>query len=146
MQMPNTGLAVDGACSGNPGPSKYRGVDIRTGEIVFSSQIGYATNNICEFLALCHAIGYAIQNGQTQIYSDSVTAIAWVSAKRIKSNLVQHEKTKKAHDLVHRSLEFLKTVTIEHDGIDLIINNSIAVSKWHTSEWGEISADYGNKI
>ena len=145
MQMPNSGLAVDGACSGNPGPSKYRGVDIYTGDIVFSSQIGYATNNICVFVALCHAIGYAMQNGHTQIYCDSVTAMAWLKDKKVNSKLVVHEKTKKAHELVRRSLEFLKTVEVEHDGIDLVINDSIAVSKWHTAEWGEISADYGNK-
>lgn len=145
MPMPNTGLAVDGACSGNPGPSKYRGVDVNTGDIVFNAHIGHATNNICEFVALCHAIGYAIQNGDKQIWTDSITAMAWVNAKRIKSSLVVHEKTKKAHQLVNRSLEFLKTLTIEHDGIDLIINDSIQISKWETSEWGEISADYGNK-
>ena len=53
-EVPAEALAVDAACSGNPGPMEYRGVYLRTGETVFHFGPVYGTNNIGEFLAIVH--------------------------------------------------------------------------------------------
>lgn len=78
MGKPTSGIAVDGACSGNPGQAEYKIVDIATGKTLVSRKIGIATNNHAEFIGLCHAL-YSYPD-QT-IYSDSVTAISWVKNK-----------------------------------------------------------------
>ena len=50
-------IAVDGACSGNPGPMEYQGVDLRTGERLFHfGPLDGGTNNAAEYLALVHAL------------------------------------------------------------------------------------------
>ena len=49
-------LAVDAACSGNPGPMEYRGVYLKTGQEVFHFGPVYGTNNIGEFLAIVHGL------------------------------------------------------------------------------------------
>lgn len=41
--------AVDAACSGNPGPMEYRGVDLNTGRQIFHFGPMHGTNNIGEF-------------------------------------------------------------------------------------------------
>ena len=46
-------LAVDGACSRNPGPMEYRGVWVATGEELFRvGPLDDGTNNIGEYLAI----------------------------------------------------------------------------------------------
>jgi len=146
MKKPIKGIAVDGETRGNPGPSKYQGVNIDTGEIVFNVSIGVATNNIAEFCALGHGILECIKYGiSTTIYTDSQTALYWIKNKKVNSNLTDNPKTKKAKDFVSRIEKALSELNIEFDGVDLIVNNMIAVSKWYTSEWGEIPADFGNK-
>ena len=40
--------AVDAACSGNPGPMEYQGVDLQTGYPVFHFGPVHGTNNIGE--------------------------------------------------------------------------------------------------
>ncbi|MDE6377860.1 MAG: viroplasmin family protein, partial [Duncaniella sp.] len=45
-------LAVDAACSRNPGPVEYQGVWVRTGERIFRiGPLAGGTNNLGEFLA-----------------------------------------------------------------------------------------------
>ena len=71
-------VAVDAACSGNPGPMEYRGVYVKTGQELFHvKDLQDATNNIGEFLAIVHALGYLkIKKKYTMpIYSDSEVAI-----------------------------------------------------------------------
>lgn len=48
--------AVDAACSGNPGPMEYRGIDLATGAMLFHFGPMKGTNNIGEFLAIVHAL------------------------------------------------------------------------------------------
>ncbi len=45
-------IAVDAACSGNPGKMEYRGVYLRTGKEIFHYGPVWGTNNIGEFLAI----------------------------------------------------------------------------------------------
>jgi ribonuclease HI len=70
-------IAVDAACSGNPGVLEYRGVNVETGELIFHvGTFPQGTNNIGEFLALVHALAMLKQAGSSlPVYSDSHNAI-----------------------------------------------------------------------
>ena len=130
-------LAVDAACSGNPGPMEYRGVHIRTGKEVFKmGPFPDGTNNIGEFLALVHGLAWLAQNNSPQvpIYSDSKTAQSWIKAKKCRTKL---EPTKRNHDifvLIDRAEKWLATNKVTNP-----------IIKWNTEEWGEIPADFGRK-
>lgn len=141
-------LAVDGSCLGNPGKAKYRGVNIDTGEVVFSTNLGRTTNNICEFVALVHGVGYAVKNDIKIVYTDSMTAIAWFRNRKTKSTLKDIESTK-AGMFTKRCEAFLKQHTIKSVNsfeVKAIIGDKIiTVKKWNTKKRGEIPADYGNK-
>jgi len=128
FSKPTKGICVDGGTEGNPGPCFYRGVDLETGKIIFEKHLGPGTNNVAEFLAICHAIHYCEKNGiEANIWSDSVTAIAWVRDKKYKSSV--------EGDIIQRmdkACHYLKT-------------KNIKINKWLTKEWGEIPADFGRK-
>ena len=52
-------IAVDAACSGNPGNMEYRGVYTKTKEQIFhQGPFPQGTNNIGEFLALVHGLAF----------------------------------------------------------------------------------------
>jgi ribonuclease HI len=129
-------LSVDAACSGNPGIMEYQGVFTETESMVFHlGPFPVATVNIGEFLALVHALAYLKKNKLTMpIYTDSRTAISWVSRKQIKTNLPRNEKTEKLFQLVDRALFWL------HDN-----SFTTKILKWETRIWGEIPADFGRK-
>lgn len=135
MEKPNKGISVDGACRGNPGRFEYRGVDIETGEELFElgREIEYqGTNNIGEFLALVHCLGYCAKNNiNTVIYTDSKTAMAWIRKGKANTTFSDDEKT----------ANLLKRAEI------YLTNNppKLEILKWETKEWGEIPADYGRK-
>ena len=80
-------IAVDAACSGNPGMMEYRGVDVRTGYQIFHlGPLEQGTNNIGEFLAIVHAIALFYKNNPSiTIYSDSKTALSWIKNKKAKT-------------------------------------------------------------
>lgn len=130
MNKPTKGISVDGSCRGNPGDASYRAVDIETGRELFKENIGEATNNIAEFLGLCHAIWYNRKNKiNSDIYCDSVTAIAWVRNKQAKSTF----KSPKIQERLTKAEEYLKTI------------DTIEIKKWDTKNFGEIPADFGLK-
>jgi len=146
MEKPKKGFVVDGSTRGNPGPSEYRAMNLATGEVVFHCKIGIATNNITEFIALAHCVLYCIQNDlTTEIYTDSQTALSWLRKKSTNSSLPNNEKTAIARDYMNRIIAKLKDVNIIYDGIDTKVNDNIIVSKWYSSEYGEIPADFGYK-
>lgn len=131
-----TAWAVDAACSGNPGPMEYRGVDLQTGNILFHFGPIHGTNNIGEFLAIVHALAMLDKEGirQKTIYSDSKSAISWVKKKKCKTQMERNETTEHLFRIIMRAEEWLK----KH-------NVTANVEKWNTKEWGEIPADFGNK-
>lgn len=129
-------ISVDVGCSGNPGIVEYKGVDTKTGDVLFYyGPIQKGTNNLGEFLAIVHALAYLDKNGSSKtIYSDSQTAISWVKNKEVRTNLVRDESTKDIWILVERALQWLN-------------NNKYSnkILKWDTKNWGEIKADFGRK-
>ena len=129
-------ISVDAACSGNPGVMEYRGVDTKTGEQIFhQGPFPLGTNNIGEFLAIVHALALLLKhNSDMPVYTDSRTAIKWVSDKAVKTKLPKNKKSQELFDLIDRAVNWLKT----HDYPNKII-------KWDTENWGEIPADFGRK-
>ena len=127
--------AVDAACSGNPGPMEYRGIDLATGETVFHFGPMHGTNNIGEFLAIVHALAVMQQRGlKKAIYSDSYNAMLWVSKKKCKTKLELNDATAPLHNIILRAERWLAT----H-------NYTTPIIKWDTKRWGEVPADFGRK-
>ena len=136
MEKPTKGIAVDGFCKGNPGFGGYQGIDIATGKKLFSRGYGHCTNNIAEFIAIVHALGYAKLHKfdfEGYIYSDSEIAIAWVKSQKVSTGM-DLDLGSVAWGEVQKCLRFLSQE-----------KKLVEVKKWLTKEWGEIPADFGNK-
>ena len=129
-------LAVDAACSGNPGKMEYRGVLVESNKEIFRmGPLDDATNNIGEFLAIVHGLALLKKEGlDIPIYSDSRNAIAWVKQKKCKTKLNPNPKNQRTFELIARAEKWL----CEND-------YSTQVLKWDTANWGEIPADFGRK-
>ena len=132
----NESIAVDAACSGNPGKMEYRGVYLRTGQEIFHYGPVFGTNNIGEFLAIVHGLALLKQKGLSEmpIYSDSRNAQLWVKAKKCKTRLARNEKTEELYRMIERAENWLKANSYQNP-----------IIKWPTDEWGEIPADFGRK-
>jgi len=129
-------LAVDAACSGNPGKMEYRGVFTETRQQIFHvGPMAQGTNNIGEFLALVHGLAYFKKiECLMPIYSDSRNAILWVKQKKCKTKLERTAVNAPIFDLIERAEKWLRENTY-----------STRILKWETAEWGEIPADFGRK-
>lgn len=128
--------AVDAACSGNPGPMEYRGVDLATGATVFHFGPVHGTNNIGEFLAIVHALALLKKMGTPlTIYSDSRNALLWVKKKKCRTTLARTPRTEQLYQMIERAERWLQTNTY----------SEMPLRKWETAQWGEIPADFGRK-
>ncbi len=130
-------IAVDAACSGNPGIMEYQCVETKSGKLIFhQGPFKNGTNNIGEFLGLVHALALLKKhnNTHTAIYTDSVTALSWVKNKKVKTNLELNTDNAVLFDLIDRAESWLKSNTYQNK-----------VLKWNTVSWGEIPADFGRK-
>jgi ribonuclease HI len=130
-------VSVDAACAGVPGPMEYQGVDSRTKQLLFhQGPFPNGTNNIGEFLAIVHALAMLdkLGNKQMPIYTDSVTAMAWVRNKKAKTTHTMEANNEVLFDMIDRAEKWLK----DHS----ILN---PIFKWETKKWGEIPADFGRK-
>ncbi|MGB2128374.1 MAG: viroplasmin family protein [Flavicella sp.] len=136
--VPNkNSIAVDAACSGNPGLMEYRGVYTETNTQLFiKGPFSSGTNNIGEFLALVHGLAWLQQKKQPElpIYSDSKIAISWVKQQKCKTKLPWNSDTEILHNLIKRAEKWLKSNTYKNP-----------ILKWETKAWGEIPADFGRK-
>jgi ribonuclease HI len=130
-------IIVDAAWNSVQKDMEYQGILYKTNTRIFH-QGPYAngTNNIGEFLAIVHALGYCKKHHlpKMPIYSDSRNAIGWVKAKKCKTNLEVSAKTKHVHDLIARAEQWLNTNEYQNK-----------ILKWETSTWGENPADFGRK-
>ena len=142
-------IAVDAACSGNPGKMEYQGefvdfgTDPATVVTLFKSPVfENGTNNIGEFLAIVHALAWQKQKRtQYPIYSDSVNAQKWVREKQCRTKLQPNDKNAYLFELIDRAETWLH----ENDNWMRENANVIPVLKWKTEVWGEIPADFGRK-
>ena len=142
-------IAVDAACSGNPGKMEYQGVFVDFGtesptttQLFKSPVFENGTNNIGEFLAIVHALAWQKQKRVLYpIYSDSVNAQKWVREKKCRTKLQPNDKNGYLFELVERAEKWL------HENDQWLRENAtlIPVLKWKTEIWGEIPADYGRK-
>lgn len=130
-------IAVDAACSGNPGKMEYRGVYTMAPEkeLFRSPVFPRGTNNIGEFLALVHGIALISEkHPDMTIYSDSRLAMGWIKAKKCRTKLARTQKTEPLFQLIERGEKWLKTHKFKNP-----------IKKWETKKWGEIPADFGRK-
>ena len=135
-------IAVDAACSGNPGKMEYQGLFVDFGtqpyttvNLFKSPVFENGTNNIGEFLAIVHALAWMKQKQvQYPIYSDSVNAQKWIREKKCKTKLQPNAKNEYLFQLIARAENWLNANAIE-----------VPILKWKTEIWGEIPADFGRK-
>lgn len=129
-------LAVDAACSGNPGLMEFRGVVADTGTEVFHrGPYPAGTNNIGEFLALVLGLAYLKKhNLPWNLYSDSRTALAWLRKGHAETKLVCTAENQELFLMLRKAEQWL------HDN-----TWTTTVLKWDTEHWGEIPADFGRK-
>lgn len=135
--MSKNAIAVDAACSGNPGDMEYRGVRMDTGEEIFKvGPLAEGTNNIGEFLAIVHGLAWLKQMNLPgmPIYSDSRNAQLWVKAKKCRTKLEPTPRNARIFEMIDRAEKWL--------AINKVTNPII---KWETDRWGEIPADFGRK-
>lgn len=130
-------LAVDAACSKNPGPVEYQGVWVRTGERIFHvGPIEGGTNNIGEYLALVHGLALLKSQGRpnTPIYTDSRTARAWVRNRQPKTTLPRTPQNERLFEMIERATAWLNANPLTNP-----------ILTWDTPAWGEIPADFSRK-
>ncbi|KMK75010.1 ribonuclease H [Alkalihalobacillus pseudalcaliphilus] len=129
-------ISVDVGSHGNPGKIEYKGVDTKTGEVLFAQDdIPVGTNNMGEFLAIVHGLAYLKKQGSNKpIYSDSVTGMKWVKQRKANATLVKNEETAYIWQLIERAEKWLHENKYDNP-----------ILKWETASWGEIKADYGRK-
>lgn len=129
-------LATDAACSGNPGVMEFRGVVADTGTEVFHrGPFQQGTNNIGEFLGLVLGLAYLKKyNLPWVLYTDSVTALAWVRKKKANTKLEWTPENQELLLMIRAAEKWL----IENTYTTRIL-------KWDTERWGEIPADFGRK-
>ena len=129
-------IAVDAACSGSPGPVEFRGVHTRTGREIFrKGPFPNGTNNVGEFLAVVYALTWLKEmNNGSPVYTDSITARAWVRAKKCKTRLRRDRTNAVLFDLIARAEAWLAENECPNP-----------VLKWETKDWGEIPADFNRK-
>lgn len=130
-------LAVDAACSKNPGPVEYQGVWVRTGERIFHvGPLEGGSNNIGEYLALVHGLALLKAQGRhnTPIYTDSRTARSWVRKGQPKTSIVRSAQNARLFEMLDRATAWLAANTFSNP-----------ILTWDTPVWGEIPADFGRK-
>ena len=129
-------VCVDAACSGNPGVLEYQGVETASGELLFDAgPFDDGTVNMGEFLAVVQALALLKLAGRDCcVYSDSVTALAWVRNKKAKTAMPQTKSNEPLFAMIEWAEAWLRDNTYSNP-----------ILKWDTERWGEIRADYGRK-
>lgn len=127
---------ADAACSSNPGVMEYRAVKTENGELLFArGPFPEGTNNIGEFLGIVETLELLNKaKDSSPVYSDSRNALAWVAAKKCKTQLEPNARNAALFERIAHAEKWLKTNVYPN-----------RILKWRTEEWGEIPADYGRK-
>jgi len=128
-------IAVDAACSWNPGKMEYQGIDLQSGKYLFHEKYEIATNNIWEFLALVHGLKFQKENKSDKaIYTDSKHAMKRVAEKGCKTKLEKNSNTNFVYKKIQEAEQRLKENTY-----------TTQILKRPTSERWEIPADFWRK-
>lgn len=129
-------IAVDAACSGNPGDMEYRGVDLATGKEIFHvGPLPGGTNNIGEYLAIVHALALMGKKGINRpVYTDSRTGLSWIRRRKSNTKIKPGASNARVLELLRRADIWVATHSWPN-----------AILKWDTDNWGEIPADFGRK-
>lgn len=130
-------ISVDGACSGNPGMMEYRGVRVGDGQEIFHvGPLPDGTNNVAEYLALVHVLALLDKKGDytTPIYSDSRTALSWLSNRGHRSKLAATPRNGRIMEMLARADIWVRSHQLRNP-----------IFKWDTEKWGEIPADFDRK-
>ncbi len=128
-------IAVDAACSHNPWLTEYQWIDLITGEKIFHKKLWEWTNNIGEFLALVHGLGYLKQNNSDKaIYTDSKHAMKWIVEWKCKTNLKKSSENQEVFNLIKRAEDWLTKNKFDTQ-----------ILKRNTKDRWEIPADFGRK-
>jgi ribonuclease HI len=129
-------ISVDAAWNTVSKDMEYQGVYTKNKKQLFKvGPLPHGTNNVGEFLAIVHALALCKKNNNSlPIYTDSMTAIAWVRNKKAKTTLAEIPANEKLFEYIDRAECWLK---------NNIWPNKIL--KWDTENWGEIPADFGRK-
>lgn len=134
-------IAVDAACSGNPGVLEYQGVIIgdtreECQQLFVRGPYEQGSVNMGEFIALVSAMRYVVQQGSRQvIYSDSKTAMSWVRNRKVRTTMTESQTHPVVWSQMQQCLEWL--ISDYHWGVD--------VRKRETVGRGECPADFGRK-
>jgi ribonuclease HI len=129
-------ISVDAAYSSASKNMEYQGVYTADKSPWFRvGPLPQGTNNVGEFLAIVHALALCKKsNINYPIYTDSVTAMAWVRNKKANTKLVEVAENEKLFEYIDRAEIWLKNNTWSN-----------RILKWDTQNWGEIPADFGRK-
>ena len=129
-------IAVDAACSGNPGKMEFQGVFVETNTHLFKSPVyEHGSNNIGEFLAIVYCLAWQKKNKLSYpIYSDSVNAQKWVREGVCKTKIAENDKNKPLFEVIRWAEKWLRENSFR-----------VPIYKWRTEIWGEIPADFGRK-
>ncbi len=129
-------ISVDAAYSSASKEMEYQGVYTKDKSVIFKvGPLPKGTNNVGEFLALVHALALCKQrNIPLPVYTDSMTAMAWIRDKKAKTTLKEEPANEKLFDYIDRAENWLKNNTWKNK-----------ILKWDTENWGEIPADFGRK-
>lgn len=127
-------ISVDASYNGKE--MEYKGVYTKTKQELFNlGPFENATNNLGEFLAIVHALGYLRkQKSSAPVYSDSLTAMSWVRNKHAKTKLVTTKANQSLFYLLDRAEKWLRENRYSNK-----------LLKWETKAWGENPADFGRK-
>lgn len=128
-------IAADGACT-HSGQAEFQSFLFPDGMLINKMQPFYGTNNIAEFLAIVGALQWCKDaDMECPVYSDSLTAISWVSSKRC-NTLLEPGKPGYAY-----------TMAVLRDAEKWLKDNPAhnKVMKWETALWGENLADFQRK-
>jgi ribonuclease HI len=126
-------LVVDSCYSSATGIMQYQIMYFANRKMLHTSQPFYGvSNNVGEFLAVYLALKACKKHGSDAVvYTDSTTAISWITKKRVKTNATDNQwvlaKLLEAEDWLRSN------------------PNHNRVEKWQTRLWGENPADFGRK-
>jgi len=74
------------------------------------------------------------RNSSLPLYSDSITALAWIKAKKCKTKLERTAVNISLFERIEAAEKWLQENSY-----------TTKVMKWQTEVWGEIPADFGRK-